>query len=71
MMLKICPRCGSTNIDWIIPQNWSQCVCRDCDYTGPVVEGNEEFAMEIHENYLESLKHPDEEYEEDEEDFDE
>ncbi|MBR6025099.1 MAG: hypothetical protein IK044_09140 [Methanobrevibacter sp.] len=61
MMHKICPRCGSRNIDWIIPQNWSQCVCKDCDYTGPIVEGNDEFVQEIREAYLESLKYDDEE----------
>ena len=61
-MHKICPRCGSKNIDWIIPQNWSQCVCKDCDYTGPVIEGNDELIEEIkmaYEEYLneeESLK---------------
>ena len=55
-MHKICPRCGSKNVDWIIPQNWSQCVCKDCDYTGPIIEGNDELIEEIHEAYLESLK---------------
>ena len=55
-MHKICPRCGSMNIDWIIPQNWSQCVCRDCDYTGPIIEGNDELIEEIRESYLKSLK---------------
>lgn len=61
MMFKICPRCGSRNVDWIIPQNWSQCVCRDCDYTGPVVEGNQEFADEIRESYLKYLNEEDNE----------
>ena len=61
MMHKICPRCGSTNIDWIISQNWSQCVCKDCDYTGPIVEGNDEFAEEIRENYKQYLKEQKEE----------
>lgn len=61
MMHKICPRCGSRNVDWIIPQNWSQCVCKDCDYTGPIIEGNDELAEEIRECYLESLKHPEKE----------
>ena len=55
-MHKICPRWGSKNVDWIIPQNWSQCVCKDCDYTGPIIEGNDEFVKEIREAYLESLK---------------
>ena len=30
--------------------------CRDCDYTGPIIEGNDELAEEIHEAYVESLK---------------
>ena len=51
MMHKICPRCGSTN----------QCVCKDCDYTGPIVEGNDEFAEEIRENYKQYLKEQKEE----------
>ena len=53
-MKKICPRCGSHKIKWIIPQNWSQCICYDCDYTGPVIEGNQDLADEIHESYLKS-----------------
>ena len=55
-MHKICPRCGSKNVNWIIPQNWSQCVCRDCDYTGSIIEGNDDLAREIHKSYIESLK---------------
>ncbi len=37
-MHKICPRCGSKNVKWIIPQNWSQWVCYECDYTGPIMK---------------------------------
>ena len=51
----MCPRCGSRKVKWIIPQNWSQWVCYDCDYTGPIIEGNDDLAEEIHENYLESI----------------
>lgn len=54
LLHKICPRCGSKNVKWIIPQNWSQWVCYDCDYTGPIIEGNDDLAEEIHENYLKS-----------------
>ena len=35
MKRTICPRCGSSNIDWIIPQVWSKWECKDCSYTGP------------------------------------
>ncbi len=56
MMSKICPRCGSKNVKWIIPQNWSTWECYDCKYTGPIIEGNDELAEEIHESYVESQK---------------
>ena len=42
---------------WIIPQNWSQWECYDCDYTGPIIEGDDELAKEIHDSYVESQKH--------------
>ena len=58
MLFKICPRCGSKKVKWIIPQNWSTWECYDCDYTGPIIEGNEELSEEIREAYLESQKHP-------------
>jgi len=54
--MKICPRCGSTNVDWIIPQNWSVWECKDCDYTGPIIEGDKRIAEEISENYEVTLK---------------
>ena len=60
MLFKICPRCGSKRVKWIIPQNWSTWECYDCDYTGPIIEGNEELSEEIREAYLESQKHPQE-----------
>jgi hypothetical protein len=49
--MKICPRCGSKNVDWIIPQNWSVWECKDCDYTGPIIEGDETIAEEIKKDY--------------------
>ena len=52
MMFKMCPRCGSRKVKWIIPQNWSQWVCYDCDYTGPIIEGDQDLSDEIHESYL-------------------
>ena len=52
MKKYICPRCGSTNIDWIIPQVWSRWVCKECDYTGPAIEGDDELAKEIREDWI-------------------
>ena len=52
MIFKMCPRCGSRKVKWIIPQNWSTWQCIDCDYTGPIIEGDEELSAEIHEAYV-------------------
>ncbi len=54
--MKICPRCGSKNVDWIIPQNWSIWECKDCDYTGPIIDGDEQLSKEIREDYELKLK---------------
>ena len=38
--MKICPRCGSKNIDWFDSQDAAVWECKDCNYTGPIIEGN-------------------------------
>lgn len=38
MLIKICPRCGSEDVVWIIPQNWSMWECNNCSYTGAIIE---------------------------------
>lgn len=55
-MRKICPRCGSYNVQWIIPQIWSKWLCYDCGYQGPIIEGNEDLAKEIKEDYKKRQK---------------
>lgn len=47
MKRTICPRCGSSNIDWIIPQVWSKWECKDCSYTGPAIEADDDLISEI------------------------
>lgn len=47
MKKTVCPRCGSTNIDWIIPQVWSKWECKDCSYTGPAIEADDDLIAEI------------------------
>ena len=47
MKKTICPRCGSSNIDWIIPQVWSKWECKDCSYTGPAIEADDDLIAEI------------------------
>jgi hypothetical protein len=29
--MKFCPKCGSTNIEWVLPQIWSKWECRDLE----------------------------------------
>ena len=47
MKRTICLRCGSSNIDWIIPQVWSKWECKDCSYTGPAIEADDDLIAEI------------------------
>ncbi|WP_295723409.1 hypothetical protein [uncultured Methanobrevibacter sp.] len=51
MKSKICPRCGSHNVEWIIPQVWSRWVCYNCDYTGPIIEADSNLEEEIIKNW--------------------
>lgn len=54
---KFCPNCGSENIKWTIPQNWSIWECFDCGYTGPVIVEDEEIATEIKKKYKSKNPH--------------
>lgn len=54
MVKKICPRCGSENIHWRIPQFWSMWDCMDCKYTGPVIEADDDLIQEIREYWEEN-----------------
>ena len=51
MKKTICPRCGSDNINWIIPQVWSKWVCNDCSYTGPAIEADGILQKEIQDDW--------------------
>ncbi|WP_088538795.1 hypothetical protein [Methanobrevibacter sp. 87.7] len=54
MKKKVCPRCGSRNVEWIIPQVWSRWVCYNCDYTGPIIEVDDEMENKIVKNWKEN-----------------
>lgn len=60
-MRKICPRCGSDRVEWVVPQIWSRWICYDCGYQGPVIEGDENLAKEIRDEFIKSLKESEEE----------
>ncbi|MFO8077184.1 MAG: hypothetical protein R6U21_00875 [Thermoplasmatota archaeon] len=49
--MKYCPRCGSSNIEWVLPQDWSKWECKHCGYIGPVIIENGEIAEQIKKDY--------------------
>ena len=50
--MKFCPRCGSTNINWVLPQTWSKYECKDCGLITPLIIEDGDMAKEIHKEYL-------------------
>lgn len=51
-MVKFCPRCGSKNVDWVLPQTWSKWECKNCGWTGVFIIEDGEMAEEIRKKYL-------------------
>jgi hypothetical protein len=49
--MKFCPRCGSSNIEWVLPQTWSKWECRRCGYIGPLIIEDGVIAKELQEQY--------------------
>jgi len=54
--MKFCPKCGSTNIEWVLPQDWSKWECRNCGYIGPLIIEDGKMAEEIRKEYLKKQK---------------
>jgi len=38
--MKVCPRCGSKKVDWLNPEDAAVWECKNCNYTGPIIERN-------------------------------
>lgn len=55
-MKVYCPKCGSENIFFVLPQTWSKYECRDCGYIGGFVISDGELAKEIRENWEKDKK---------------
>lgn len=51
-IMRFCPRCGSKNIDWVLPQDWSKWECKDCGYIGAFIIEDSKIADEIKREYL-------------------
>jgi len=54
--MKYCPRCGSSDVEWVLPQDWSKWECKHCGYIGPVIIEDGTIAEKIKEDY-EKQKH--------------
>jgi len=54
--MKFCPRCGSTDIHWVLPQLWSKWECRSCGYAGALIVEDGKMADSIREEYLKKQK---------------
>jgi len=54
--MKFCPKCGSKNIDWVLPQTWSKYECKDCGYIGALIIEDGKIADEIKKEYLKNKK---------------
>ncbi len=50
--MKFCPKCGSKNIEWVLPQTWSKWECRDCEYIGALIIEDGKLADELRKEYL-------------------
>ena len=55
-VMKFCPRCGSTNIEWIVPQDRQKWECRECGYIGAFIIEDGEIANEIRKEYLKKIE---------------
>ncbi|MEM0466232.1 MAG: hypothetical protein QXL17_01515 [Candidatus Thermoplasmatota archaeon] len=53
---RFCPECGSTNIDWVLPQLWSKWQCKDCGYQGALIVEDGKIGDEIRREYLKKNK---------------
>ncbi|RLF28769.1 MAG: hypothetical protein DRN05_03270 [Thermoplasmata archaeon] len=50
--MRFCPICGSPNIDWVLPQDWSRWKCKECGYIGTLIVEDGKIADEIRKEYL-------------------
>ena len=55
-MLKFCPKCGSPNVEWVLPHVWSKWECKDCGYIGVFIIEDGKIAETLQEDYLKKLK---------------
>ncbi len=50
-IMVYCPQCGSSRIDWILPQDRSKYECKNCGYIGVLVIQDQVLADEIRQKF--------------------
>jgi transposase-like protein len=54
--MKFCPRCGSKNINWLIPYDMQKYECKDCGWTRAFIIEDGIIAEELKKDYLKNKK---------------
>lgn len=49
--MRFCPQCGSKNIDWILPHDWSKWECKNCGYIGALIIEDGKIAKTLKKEY--------------------
>jgi transposase-like protein len=50
--MKFCPRCGSTNIGWVLPHDRQKYECKDCGYVGALIVEDGKMAEAVRKEYI-------------------
>jgi len=50
--MKFCPRCGSSNLDWVLPYDRQKWECKDCGYVGAFIVDDGKIAEQVRKEYL-------------------
>ena len=50
--MKFCPRCGSTDIGWVLPYDRQKYECKDCGYVGALIVEDGKMADAVRKEYI-------------------
>ncbi len=50
--MKFCPKCGSTNVGWVLPYDRQKYECKDCGYVGALIVEDGKMAEGVRKEYL-------------------
>ena len=50
--MKFCPKCGSINVDWVLPYDRQKWKCKDCGYIGALIVEDGKMAEGVRREYV-------------------